>query len=81
VSNKKIAIYLLHFIVGLFHKAIIQSATAINSFSQQRSDMIVHLASFLDLKTPNEKEILQRLKALPTEKLFEIYEKVADVSL
>jgi carboxylesterase type B len=63
---------------GLFHKAIIQSATAINSFSQQRSDMIVHLASFLDLKTPNEKEILQRLKAIPTEKLFEIYEKVAD---
>jgi hypothetical protein len=43
--------------------------------------MIVHLAPFLDLKTPNEKEILQRLKALPTEKLFEIYEKVEDVSL
>jgi carboxylesterase type B len=62
---------------GLFHKAIAQSGCALNAFARERNDLTVHLASILDLKTPNEKEILQRLNELPVDKLYEIYEKVA----
>ncbi|CAH1365806.1 unnamed protein product [Tenebrio molitor] len=62
---------------GLFHKAVSQSGCALNPVAQERGDITVHLASFLDLKPSNEKAILQRLMVLPVDKLYELYEKVA----
>jgi carboxylesterase type B len=61
---------------GLFHKVIAQSGCALGQFARQRSDTIVHLSSILDLKIANEKEILQRLKSLPVDELYKLFEKV-----
>jgi carboxylesterase type B len=72
--------FILGFILGLFHKAVSQSGCALNPVAQERGDITVHLASFLDLKPSNEKAILQRLMVLPVDKLYELYEKVAMVN-
>jgi hypothetical protein len=72
--------FILDYILGLFQKAISQSGCALNPLAQERGDITVHLASILDLKASDEKEILERLMVLPVDKLYEIYEKVAMVS-
>ncbi|XP_044265430.1 juvenile hormone esterase-like [Tribolium madens] len=62
---------------GLFHRAIAQSGTALNTFARGRSDIVSHLST--ELNTKNEKEILQKLVQMPAEKLFELYEKLVTI--
>ncbi|XP_064211368.1 uncharacterized protein LOC655784 [Tribolium castaneum] len=62
---------------GLFHRAIAQSGTALNSFARGRSDMVSHISA--ELNTKNEREILEKLVQMPAEQLFELYEKLVTV--
>lgn len=64
---------------GLFHRAIAQSGSALGCWSRgQRSAPLI--AKALGLETVSEKEILKILQEMPVEKLFELQEKIPDVS-
>lgn len=64
---------------GLFHKAIMQSGTALNSWARgyQRNEQYAQL---LGLKTVDEKEILESLQELSSQELLEFQDKLNDVS-
>lgn len=64
---------------GLFHKAILESGSVFNSWARgyHRSDQF---AEALNLKSINEKEILETLQALPPEELLELQGNLEDVS-
>lgn len=64
---------------GLFHKAILESGVVFNSWASgyQRKDLYSQL---LNLKSADEKEILEALQALPSEELLDFQEKLGDVS-
>lgn len=63
---------------GLFHKAIMQSGSAFNPWARghQRNEQYAQL---LDLKTANEKDILDSLQELSSEQLLLFQEKLNDV--
>lgn len=64
---------------GLFHKAIMQSGTVLNSWARgyQRNE---RYAQLLGLKTVDEKEILKSLQEFSSEQLLEFQDKFNDVS-
>lgn len=63
---------------GLFHKAIMQSGSAINQWATGLHNIEAY-SQVLNLKQTNEKEILETLQELPVEKLYEIQEKLSQV--
>lgn len=63
---------------GLFHKAIAQSGSALNSWSLGRN-VAKELAEILNCPHTDEKDILAYLQSLPVEKIFEAQEKLHDV--
>lgn len=64
---------------GLFHKAIMQSGCAFNQWAKGHYKKEKY-TQVLDLQTNDEKVILNTLRELPVEKVFEIQEKLKDVS-
>ncbi|KAF5276535.1 hypothetical protein FQR65_LT03965 [Abscondita terminalis] len=63
---------------GLFHKAIIQSGSAIGNRGRgQHSSPL--LAQALKLSNPTEAEILTTLKSMSTEEVFSIQEQIPEV--
>lgn len=63
---------------GLFHKAIMQSGTALCQWAKgyYKKEQYIKV---LGLKTNDERDILQTLSALPIEKLFKVQESLGDV--
>lgn len=64
---------------GLFHKAILQSGCVFNQWAKGYHKKEQY-AQALDLKTTDESVILQTLRRLPVEKLYEVQVKLNDVS-
>lgn len=65
-------------ILGLFHKAIIQSGSAINPWSIGHTD-INALSNLLNLSKPDERQLLEVLRSLPVQDLLKLQEKLRDV--
>lgn len=63
---------------GLFHKAIMQSGSAINAWARGYKNN-EQLSQTLDLKTSNETEILEALQQLSVDKLHAIQDKLVKV--
>lgn len=63
---------------GLFHKAIMQSGSALNQWASGSNNK-ENISQILNLKTTDEKEILETLRELPVEKLFEVQQKLEEV--
>ncbi|KAF2898715.1 hypothetical protein ILUMI_07460 [Ignelater luminosus] len=62
---------------GLFHKAIMQSGTALDYWSRGQSSATL-IAEALELQTVNEREILKILQDLSVEELYKIQEKIPE---
>lgn len=56
-------------IIGLFHRAILQSGSALNPWSNGIKSNGKILAQQLGLDTENDRDILAKLKSLPVEQL------------
>lgn len=65
---------------GLFHKAILQSGSALNPWASghQRNDLY---SQALNIKTTNEKQILEILQKLSANEICDFQEKLQDVSI
>lgn len=57
---------------GLFHKAIVQSASALNSWSLAKnpSQAVIDLANELGLKETSKVEIVEKLRSVPAEEIM-----------
>lgn len=62
-------------IAGLFHKAIMESGSALNYWSRG-TRYAKKLAQLLDIESENEEEILKLLRELPARKIIEAQEKI-----
>lgn len=74
--------YLLTFSIlyaGLFHKAIAQSGSVLNSWALGKKHASYLLAEALEIHTKSEAVILEKLQEIPVEQLVPAGEKVRDV--
>lgn len=65
---------------GLFNKAIMQSGSLFNPWARGYHGVELY-SQFFDLKTPDEKEVLRKLQQLSVEELYDLQEKLNDVSV
>lgn len=79
-NNHKVLWFVTKF-VGLFHKAIIQSGCALNAWARGRRDVAYALANILGVKSDSDNVILERLQELSMEELYNVANKLEDVSL
>ncbi|XP_050293111.1 uncharacterized protein LOC126733761 [Anthonomus grandis grandis] len=63
---------------GLFHKAVLQSGTALNSWFWGSKDNVVEIAEKAGRNVSGQREALEVLKKLKVEELFAAQEKVKD---
>ncbi|XP_050307748.1 esterase B1-like isoform X2 [Anthonomus grandis grandis] len=74
----------VHFLIlspmakGLFHKAIMQSGCALNTFTRGKSYFSHKLAHRLGIDSNNEKFILSELQKVPIKELFAVSQKIWD---
>lgn len=74
VSNFK------NFFTGLFHKAIIQSGCALNSFTRSRCSYTYELALKLGIDNNDDRFILSELQKVPVQELVKASRQIWDVS-
>ncbi|OWR41013.1 juvenile hormone esterase-like [Danaus plexippus] len=69
--------------VGLFHKAIMQSSTALNKFSLNKNptQAAIDLAEKLGITTANKFDMVDELKKVPARDIMEAYKKISDKSI
>lgn len=67
-------------LLGLFHKAIMESGSALNYWSRG-TRYAKKLAELLDFESEDEEEILKLLRELPASKIIEAQEKITYVSV
>lgn len=67
-----------NFLLGLFHKAIMQSGSAINPWSIGQTD-VKTLSKLVGLSQPDERELLKALQALPVKDVLRLQQKLRDV--
>ncbi|KAF2898714.1 hypothetical protein ILUMI_07459 [Ignelater luminosus] len=65
---------------GLFHKAIMQSGTALDYWTRGKPSAPL-VAGVLHLDAANEQEILKTLQSMSVEELFKLQERIPQVSL
>lgn len=66
--------------LGLFHKAIAQSGSALNIWAHG-SQCAKTIAEVLGFQSGNEKEILQLLQEIPVEKILWAQDNIRDVKV
>ncbi|CAG9559921.1 unnamed protein product [Danaus chrysippus] len=69
--------------VGLFHKAIMQSSSALNKFSLNKNptQAAIELAEKLGITTANKFDMVDELKKVPAEDIMEAYKELSDKSI
>lgn len=65
----------------MFHKAIMQSGSALNTFIRGKRTSTYELAQTLGIDTQNDKLILSELQKVPVEELFKASQTIWDVWL
>lgn len=65
---------------GLFHRAIMQSGSIFNHWGRAYHDNEL-FARVLNIEKADEKEILQKLRELSLEEIFEVQTKLSDVKM
>lgn len=65
----------------LFHKAIIQSAAALNPWADECDHSVVQIAKLRDSTISTEKEALNLFKQLTVEELYELQVQFLEVRL
>lgn len=68
----------IHTFTGLFHKAIMQSGCALNPWVCGVRGSGRLMADVLEI-TGNDEKILEKMRDLPVEKIFEAQEKLTNV--
>lgn len=67
-------------LVGLFHRAIIQSCSALHYWNKDTKSHAPKLAEELGIEFASEKDFFQRLKQLPAEDILLAQRRMKEVS-
>jgi len=79
LSKIKAARINVTYIEGLFHKAILQSGTALNNFSRSKFAYTYEVARNLGIESNSDKLILSELQKVSIDELSQACYKIRDV--